>query len=59
MSLEKVFDVCRLCSRNENLLWIFNTQFESTEEKLKDTIFINTGVEVSKLKPFYHKIILS
>lgn len=48
MPMEEVMEVCRLCLRNENLVWIFNKQGEITEN-MKDVIFISTGVQVSEL----------
>lgn len=46
MSIEEVTEVCRLCLKNENLVWVFDKRFENTEN-MKDVIFITTGVEVS------------
>lgn len=48
MSVEEVTEVCRLCLKNETLVWIFNTQSE-IPENMKDVIFITTGVKVSEL----------
>lgn len=46
MSVEEVTVVCRLCLKNENLLWVFDERFENTKN-MKDVIFVTTGVEVS------------
>lgn len=49
MSLDEVTEVCRLCLRNENLVWIFDEQHT---ENMKDVILITTGVEVSDLNNY-------
>lgn len=46
MCIKEITEVCRLCLKNENLVWVFDKRFETTEN-MRDVIFITTGVEVS------------
>ncbi|KAJ8924497.1 hypothetical protein NQ315_007294 [Exocentrus adspersus] len=39
-------DVCRLCLTTEDLVWVFDKRFESSDN-MKDVIHITTGVKIS------------
>ncbi|XP_018574416.1 uncharacterized protein LOC108913352 [Anoplophora glabripennis] len=39
-------DVCRLCLTEDDLVWIFDKRFESSDN-MKDVIYITTGVEIT------------
>lgn len=45
-------DVCRLCLTEDELVWIFDKRFESSDN-MKDVIYITTGVEV---RPFCYSV---
>lgn len=47
MSIKELTEVCRLCLKIENLVWIFDERFETKD--MKDVVFITTGIEVSDL----------
>lgn len=45
---KELTEVCRLCLKPENLVWIFDKRFENTDN-MRNVIFITTGVEVSDI----------
>lgn len=46
MSIKEITEVCRLCVKDENLVWVFDKRFDTTEN-MRNVIFITTGVEVN------------